>query len=433
MEWTHEQVETDARGGWSGDPTERVKVKVKRDSHTTPFGFLLPRAHDQDDQVGASSSTEERKASRRIVMLLSGLSAHGGIQRHNRTLSKVVTEYAARENARLDVYALHDPDGWLDARYLDRPLRGYASSRTGFTAAALMSLYNPSHPCNLVIVGHVDFMPLIWPLRKMRPHSPILCFAYGTEVWTPLPIVERLALRSATRVSTISQYTADQLVRRQGIPRSVIDVVPIPLDPDFLADVAAWRANKTAGKRAALLSISRLSLADTYKGIDRVIEALPGVRAQVPTVNYTVIGDGDDRTRLVQLAREHGVADIVNFIGRVSDSELHAYLSEMDVFVLPSLKEGFGIVFLEAMAYSKPVIAGNHGGSPEVVVDGVTGLLVHNGDHDALVQALVSLLLSPLLRQALGDAGYTRLTSVYGYETFHHTIIRALDDLLGRN
>jgi phosphatidylinositol alpha-1,6-mannosyltransferase len=364
----------------------------------------------------------------RIVVLLSGLSAHGGIQRYNRTLCKALSEYAAQHSLSLEVLSLHDAPGWHDERYLARPVIGCNGNRPLYALRAISAL---AKPYGVAISGHVDLGPFIVPFRLLRPRSPIVALAYGIEVWTRLPWHKRAALRAATQVWPISSFTAESLVSQQGVDPGSLAVIPIPLDADFLSEVAACQAADAGAIHSRLLTISRMNVADAGKGIDGVIAALPEVRSRIPDIRYVVVGDGDDRPRLEHLARAHAVDDIVHFAGRVPDRKLHAYLGGADLLVLPSRKEGFGIVFLEAMAYGKPVIAGAHGGSPEVVVDGETGMLVRHGDQAGLVAAITTLLQDAAKRRMMGEAGRRRVHGVYGYDRFRATVARALDGLLG--
>jgi glycosyltransferase involved in cell wall biosynthesis len=258
----------------------------------------------------------------------------------------------------------------------------------------------------------------------------MLTLTYGIEVWSRVPRHKHIALQASDRIWTISNYTADQLISIQNVHRRSIQVVPVPIDPDFYADITTLPAAPTPFVHTRLLSISRLNATETDKGIDQVILALPNVRRRIPDVNYIVIGDGADRQRLERLATTVGVQDIVQFVGRVPDQQLYAYLSGTDLFVLPSRKEGFGIVFIEAMACGKAVIAGAHGGSPEVIVNGETGILVRHGDQVALASAITSLLQDDQKRQAMGDAGRRRIASVYSYNHFRLRVQETLDLLL---
>lgn len=362
-----------------------------------------------------------------MLALLPGLSAHGGIQRHCRSLCRVLSDYAGARGMQLDLLSLHDPDGWNDERFLARPLRGCAGSRLGFVARSQLML---ARPYDLLVAAHVDFLPLVLAPRLLRPRAPLVTIAYGIEVWRRLPLPKRLGLRSGDRLVAISDFTARALQQLQGAKPEQIRVVMSTMDGEFLRGAEGWSASGRPPIPSRLLSIARLSRADADKGIDQVIAALPTVRALVPDVTYTVVGDGDDRPRLESLARERGVADITHFAGRVPDEQLFAHLSGADVFVLPSRKEGFGIVFLEAAAFGKPVIAGAHGGSPEVVVDGETGLLVAHGDTGALARGIVDLLQDRGKREAMGQAGLQRMRGKFSFERFERETIELLDELL---
>ncbi|MHB1846637.1 MAG: glycosyltransferase, partial [Deltaproteobacteria bacterium] len=137
-----------------------------------------------------------------------------------------------------------------------------------------------------------------------------------------------------------------------------------------------------------------------------------------PTLRYWVAGDGSDRPRLEALARERGVSDQVDFLGRIPDDELHRRYAECDLFVLPSGREGFGIVFLEAASYRKPSLGAAAGGVPEVIQDGVTGALVPYGDAAALASKLGKLLDDPRAMAALGEAAFQGLDVRFGFRPF---------------
>jgi phosphatidylinositol alpha-1,6-mannosyltransferase len=166
-------------------------------------------------------------------------------------------------------------------------------------------------------------------------------------------------------------------------------------------------------ERPRFVTISRLD--DRYKGHDVLIHALALVRARVPDVEWVVIGDGPLRKGLEALARSAGVADSVRFLGAVSDERRDRWLRRADLLAMPSrlpggglAGEGFGIVYLEAAAHGKPVVAGNVAGALDAVADGESGLLVDPTDSRAVAGAIATLLLDRELAQRLGRAGAAR-------------------------
>ena len=129
-----------------------------------------------------------------------------------------------------------------------------------------------------------------------------------------------------------------------------------------------------------MLTVGRWRADERYKGMDTLITALPRLLPRWPELQLAAVGEGDDRAWLEDLAEETGVQRHVHFLSGLSYAELAACYAHCEMFALPSKGEGFGLVYLEAMACGKPVIGGAHGGAPEVIDDGKTGYLVPHGD-----------------------------------------------------
>jgi phosphatidylinositol alpha-1,6-mannosyltransferase len=168
-----------------------------------------------------------------------------------------------------------------------------------------------------------------------------------------------------------------------------------------------------AGHR--LLSVGRLV---PRKGVDMVLRALPRLP---PEVTYRVVGSGPDAPRLRQLAETEGVAERTRFLGRVDAATLEDEYRGCTLFVLPARRtadgelEGYGLVYFEAAAWGRPVVAGRSGGEVDAVVDGVTGLLVDGTALDGLVEALGCLLANPGRLRALGAAGRRRVETTHNW------------------
>lgn len=363
----------------------------------------------------------------RVVVLLSEVNGPGGIQRYNRTLCRSLNEYRMHSRVALEVLSLHDRPFWRDAEVLDAPFTGCESNRALFVERALRAL---AHPYALVIVGHVDLGQIaVWPHSIHRRHGAhMMSIIHGMDVWSRLPLPKRVGLRAADLIWSCSAYTRTEAVRLQGAPADRIAVVPNALDPSFPSLIA--ESHRRVPVRSRLLTVSRLARQSPGKGVDNLITALPSVLEKVPDANLTVVGDGDDMRRLRRLAADEGVDDAVTFAGLLPDSELHRRLAGTDVFVLPSRREGFGIVFLEAMAHGRPVIGGAHGGTPEVVVDGVTGTLVTYGDQAGLIESIVALLNDGERRASFGAAGAERVSALFSYERFRDTVFQTMARLL---
>jgi glycosyltransferase involved in cell wall biosynthesis len=140
-----------------------------------------------------------------------------------------------------------------------------------------------------------------------------------------------------------------------------------------------------------VLSISRLSIADRYKGIVHLIESMRAVRDEIPNARLRIVGRGDDMANLQALAGKLGISGAVDFAGYRSDSELLDDFAGCRLFALPSQKEGFGLVYLEAMAHGRPCLGARSGGVPEVITED-TGVFVEYGDVPGIASSIVSVL-----------------------------------------
>jgi phosphatidylinositol alpha-1,6-mannosyltransferase len=180
-----------------------------------------------------------------------------------------------------------------------------------------------------------------------------------------------------------------------------------------------------------------MKASERYKGHDVILRALPSLVTKIPELTYVVVGDGDDRCRLEGLAKDLGVGKHVVFTGEVSDSELAAIYRQSEVFVLPARTvidgedpkgEGLGIVFLEAMAFGKPVVGPNYGAPTELIRHGENGLLVDPEDPTSVRDALFDLLSHPDAAREMGEAGSSWVRGHYSYGSFREALRRLLAD-----
>jgi phosphatidylinositol alpha-1,6-mannosyltransferase len=182
----------------------------------------------------------------------------------------------------------------------------------------------------------------------------------------------------------------------------------------------------TRPRERFLLTVSRLAPSEQRKGIDQTIRAMPRLLRRHPELSYVIAGEGADRARLEDLAVERGVAKHVTFVGRVPDEDLPAFYSACEIFVLPSTKEGFGIVFLEAMYHAKACVGARAGGAQEVIAHGETGLLAEPDDVASLTEALSVLLADPLKCSRMGEAGRRRFEEHFSPSTFRSRVEKVL-------
>jgi phosphatidylinositol alpha-1,6-mannosyltransferase len=158
-----------------------------------------------------------------------------------------------------------------------------------------------------------------------------------------------------------------------------------------------------------------------------LIRAWPGAVAQVPGAKLVIVGDGDDAERLRHLAGDCGVSGSVRFTGFLSRPALEEEFKSAALFAMPSRGEGFGLVYLEAMAHGLACVGSGRDAASEVIDDGTTGVLVNPDDTATLLRTIVGLLESPARRWSMGEAGRARVAHWYQYDRFRREVASALE------
>lgn len=353
---------------------------------------------------------------RRILYLVPDLlGPPGGIALYCRLVCSALTAAGLS----VEVLALLDSPGpgLPGLRY--QACRG---SRPAFIRQALFSVFR-ERPV-LIIVGHPNFA-VLGGLLGILGRARVVTWLYGIDAWTPLSAARCWALRQSDRLVAISHYTAQRAAEVNALSADKMRVLYNCLDPKFVETLPERRVSVTPN----LLTVGRLSLAEQYKGQDRVIRALSAVLAQFPDTVYHIVGAGDWRPTLEALAQQTGVAQAVRFHGRVSDEELQQRYAEASVFIMPSTQEGFGFVFAEAMAHGVPAIGGNVDATPEVIKDGETGYCVNPDSIEEIARAVLRLLADEALRRRLGVQAARHVRGKFGFAQFQQQLLTCLREV----
>jgi phosphatidyl-myo-inositol dimannoside synthase len=266
---------------------------------------------------------------------------------------------------------------------------------------------------DVILFTHVNLARLTPVVRAVCPRARILVFAHGIEVWDTLDPVRRRALRDADAVVTTARHTSALLPKLHGVEPSRVIRMPFALEPSWEQHA---RRETTSRRDPIVLTVSRLSRVDDYKGVDKVIAAVPAIARAIPDFQYRIVGDGDDRPRLEALARDLGVTGHVRFLRELTNEQLVREYAAARAFALPSTHEGFGLVFLEAMAFGVPIVAAPAAGALDVVADGETGLFADSSD--GIAAHLTRLLSDGDLASAMGDAGRRRLLTEFSFARY---------------
>lgn len=244
---------------------------------------------------------------------------------------------------------------------------------------------------------------------------PTLTSVWGTDIleapgWSPLHLfITKQALARADHVTATGMRLAQATLRY--VPRDKpVTVVP------FGVDLARFQpAARNGARRSDIVagSVARLS---QEKGLDVLLRATAQLVERGVPLRVVLAGDGPERARLDRLAQQLNISSRVEFRGDVPHDRVPAVLAELDIFVLPSRAEGFGVAAVEAQAMELPVVASDVHGLPDVVDDGKSGLLVPAGDVEALAGAIGRLAADAGLRAAMGRAGRALVERRYRWE-----------------
>jgi len=366
-----------------------------------------------------------------IIGLFPELESAGGIQRVGRHLAAVMTEFAESRGMECRLLSLNDTPELHRISVAGRKFvfTGSERAKGRFTATAMSTARRHA---KLVVAAHPYLAPVVQAMRIAAPRMKSIVVAHGIEVWEPLSTLRRRALRHANLILTPTHDTGNHIASQQQVPRNRVRVLPWALDPDFEALAAATTpsalpANFPSGR--VILTVGRWQANERYKGMDTLISTLPRLLHEWTDLQLVAIGEGDDQASLEQLAEGCGVRRHVHFFSGLSYAQLAACYSTCEIFALPSRGEGFGLVYLEAMARGKPVIGGAHGGAPEVIEDGRTGYLVQHGDVPQLATSIETLLANPDLAREMGMRGRERVNRDFKFSSFAKSLKKILREL----
>ncbi|MCK1305151.1 MULTISPECIES: glycosyltransferase family 4 protein [unclassified Bradyrhizobium] len=357
-----------------------------------------------------------------VFCALETYSLVGGLQNFNRRVVKgLIWRANSRGEAPPEVHVLRDRDSVPKNLSID--IKSYPTRTSYLFRSAVSSL-----KANMFVIGHVNLLPLAAMVRCLRWRMPILLFVHGDEVWNEPTRrkkrwYDRLFLLAVNRIASVSQHTADVMAKEFRLSPTKFTVLPNAVDS---IDLPRCGPEKEA---PVVLTVSRLSSGDRQKNIDQMLKSIALVKERVPDVRYEVVGDGPLRDELQRLADDLGISGNVSFLGRLSETELAQAYLRAAVFALPSSKEGFGIVYLEAWLRLLPVLCSSFGAAKEVVSDGRDGFVVDHRDCDAIADRLHELLTDRSLARRFGEHGRKKVETKYLNSSFQTNLNAIIDDL----
>ena len=358
-----------------------------------------------------------------LVLLHDSYGAVGGIAKFNRDLLGALMRDArvAQVSVLPRVEPTEPPPPSPKLRLRPKP----AGGKPGYFAAAIAERLK-GRGADLVIAGH---MRLLAPAIAARPRRrPLWTVVHGIDAWEPQREgLDRMLAAAVDRVIAVSAYTRDRMARWSGLSAERFRLLPNCVDlaaftpgpPD-----PALQARYGLTGRTVLMTLARLAERERYKGIDEVLEAMPRLIEDHPRLAYLVVGDGPDRARLEAKAAALSLADRVVFAGRIPECEKAAHYRLADAFAMPGRCEGFGIVYLEALACGIPVLGSKIDGSRDALLEGRLGILVDPRDPEDVLAGLRRVLAHPKAVPAE--------LAQFALSRFEERVARLLDEVAGR-
>lgn len=386
--------------------------------------------------VNSGMPAESARRSLGVTGLFPDLFSVGGVQEAGRLTAAALNSIVAQRGGATAFLSLNDSRGrhafgFEGARM---PINGFGRAKIRFVLSALAQARRIGKERHkIVIAAHPHLAVPAGLMQRLSPRLKIVVMAHGIEVWGALSASRRRALQRADLLLAPSSYTAAKLSEVQGVPPRKIRVLPWPLNPEFArmaSEPAALPLPDNFPQGRIVLTVGRWAASERYKGADDLIRAVALLKTKHRNLQMVAVGGGDDLPRLAGLAKSLGVADSVQFLHGLTRPQIAACYSRADVFALPSTGEGFGLVFLEAMAFAKPVIGAATGGVTDLIQDCVNGMLVPPREPPKLAEALDTLLCDDSLRLRMGRAGAELVREKYCFGRFKDDLEKILGELI---
>lgn len=393
-------------------PLAQRSHAIRNDASTQGSSLAVQGKKKKYEMRHLSRMPENLMRPQSIVLIASEVASRGGIQSFMRLILGALN--ALEHDSRVESYfllSLNDASSGLS------DLAGNAASVWGASRSKikfLLKAFFSAQKTDTAIVGLVALAPVALAMKLVGRTRGYHVVLHGIEAWVKLGLIERISLRLADRIVVTTRYTAEQCSKENRIPLEKFFELPLCAD----VDQGLGRCDRKLLGDFAVLCVGRQDATERYKGMDHLLEAMVKIRRIDPRVHLNLVGDGSDHERLRRLAATFGVGDVVTFHGSLDQHSLARAFTDCDLFAMPSAKEGFGIVYLEAMRAGKPVLAAKACGTPFVVADGETGFLVDYGDVESMVERILMLRKDEALRHRMGHAAKLRYEQRFSIEAF---------------
>lgn len=318
-----------------------------------------------------------------------------------RTLAHSLQFIAVRNDWSFNLWSAYDHNEDLMPQYLSAArFFGFGANRTKFVFKAVTASKKP----DVIIISHINLAIVGIVIKLLNPNCRVWLIAHGIEVWRVLSKIQRNFLKRCDKIVCVSEFTKLQMIKRHGLNPALCEVLNNVIDPFiklphiFTKPDHLLKQHRLLQNTPVIFTLTRLASTEQYKGHDQVIKTISSLKEKYPGIKYILAGQYDhkEEIRIQKLISSLKVDEQVILTGFIDEAEIKDYFLLADVFVLPSKKEGFGIVFIEALACGLPVICGNSDGSLDAIRNGELGRAVDPDNLTELEEAICSSLQFPL-------------------------------------
>jgi glycosyltransferase involved in cell wall biosynthesis len=336
-----------------------------------------------------------------MLFTLQTFSTTGGIQKMTRTLGHSLNQIAKNNNWDFRMYSAYDAYYDLMPQYIPASkFRAFNRNKLQFVIRSV----KVGIESDVIILSHINLSLVGLLIKTLNPKCKVYLIAHGIEVWRPVSFIKKALLKRCDKIICVSKYTKQQMINWHNVDPDICTVLNNALDPfldlpeKFKKPEYLLKKYNIAPENPVLLTLTRLAATEQYKGHEQVINVISKLKVKFPGIKYVLAGkyDADEKIRIKELISVNKVEEQVILTGFIAEKELSAHFMLADLFVLPSKKEGFGIVFIEALACGLPVICGNADGSVDAIRNGELGKAIDVENLSALENAITENLQTPL-------------------------------------
>jgi phosphatidylinositol alpha-1,6-mannosyltransferase len=365
-----------------------------------------------------------------LFLTLDMFKTTGGIQKVCRTLAYALMNDKAFSN-RSTVYSAYDELQDSNHRYINETcFKGFGKNKISFSKAAIYK----GIKSNIIIISHIHLLNIAICIKILNPGVRIILIAHGVEVWKKIHPLSRLFIQKYIEAFCVSDYTRKTMASLHQIKPETLKTLNNGIDPyfeipdNFERPASLLKKYNLYGDQPVLLTISRINAQERLKGYELVLKALPELLLEFPNLHYLLGGQSEksEKQHIIQLIKILHLQNHVSLIDFIHETELSAHYLLADAFVLPSQKEGFGLVFIEAAACGCKVIAGNKDGSTDALINGALGLMIDPENKTALQNAIKEAIRSgrnPIIARKIQQ----RCLKHFSYESYVENLKKELN------